>query len=73
MSNAPSDHGKMIGTSDVNEEEETDEVAVVEVSNAVVDPGAVMVCAPHSFSKREATIMTKMNSPIRSTQLVRST
>lgn len=61
MSNAPSDHGKMIGTSDIHEEEETDEVTIVEVADAVVDPGTVMVCAPHSFSKRTATIMNKMN------------
>jgi len=41
---ATGDHGKVIGAGEVNIEKETDEVPVIEMTNTIVDPRAMMVC-----------------------------
>jgi hypothetical protein len=41
--NPPCDQGDMVGAGKVDVEEETDEMSVVEMADAVVDPRAVVV------------------------------
>ena len=64
---AASDHSNVIGAGEVNIEKEADEVPIIEMTDTIVDPRAMMVC--RSSLGEFGPTGKKMGSPIRRTHL----